>query len=61
MGNGYEISVLIVALLVGILAFVICRAFVLWYWRISEGIALLKSIGEKLERIAANTPETKGA
>jgi hypothetical protein len=40
--------------------FLIFRAIVLWYWRINEGIALLKSINEKMDRIAGNTPESNG-
>ena len=32
----------------------ICRAIVLWYWRVNEGIALLKSIDEKLGQLAAS-------
>jgi hypothetical protein len=47
-------------LVVAIVGFLIFRAIVLWYWRISEGIALLKSIDEKLDRIAGNTPESNG-
>jgi hypothetical protein len=42
-----------------IVLFFIFRAAVLWYWRVNEGIALLKSIDEKLARIAGNTPESK--
>lgn len=33
------------------LIFLIIRAIVLWYWRVNEGIALLKSIDEKLDRL----------
>ena len=39
-----------------IVLFLIFRAIVLWYWRVNEGIALLKSISEKLGRIAGSTP-----
>jgi hypothetical protein len=35
-----------------ILLFMACRAIVLWYWRVNEGIALLKSIDEKLDRLS---------
>lgn len=42
----------IVFLVIMILIFLVFRAIVLWYWRINEGIELLKSINEKLGRIA---------
>jgi hypothetical protein len=35
-----------------VLLFLVFRAIVLWYWRVNEGIALLKSIDEKLGRLA---------
>jgi hypothetical protein len=47
----------IVAAVIWIILFLIFRAIVLWYWRVNEGIALLKSINEKLDRIAGNAPE----
>jgi hypothetical protein len=34
-----------------VIIFLLCRAIVLWYWRVNEGIALLKSIDEKLGRM----------
>jgi hypothetical protein len=37
-----------------------CRAIVLWYLRVNEGIALVKSIDAKLDRIAGKTPENNG-
>jgi hypothetical protein len=43
------------ALLIFVAIFLICRAIVLWYWRIGEAIDLLKSINEKLGRM---TPPT---
>jgi hypothetical protein len=51
MGNSGAgaIAVLFVAFLI----FIVCRAFVLWYWRVGEAINLLKSIDEKLGRIAS--------
>jgi hypothetical protein len=58
MGNGPLVAV--VAAAIWTVLFLIFRAIVLWYWRINEGIALLKSINEKLDRIAGNTPESKG-
>jgi hypothetical protein len=60
MGNANITGALIVALAIGIVLFLIFRAIVLWYWRINEGIALLRSINEKLDRIAAKTPESDG-
>jgi hypothetical protein len=58
MQNGPLAAVVIAA--IWIVLFLIFRAIVLWYWRINEGIALLKSIDEKLARIAGNTPESDG-
>ena len=55
MQNGPLAAVVIAA--IWIVLFFIFRAAVLWYWRINAGIALLKSINEKLARIAGNTPE----
>ena len=57
MQNGPLTAVAIAA--IWIVLFLIFRAIVLWYWRINEGITLLKSINEKLDRIAGNTPESK--
>jgi hypothetical protein len=37
-----------------VLIVLLCRAIVLWYWRVNEGIALLKSIDEKLGQLAAS-------
>jgi len=56
MLNG-PIGALVIAA-IWIALFFIFRAAVLWYWRINEGIALLKSINDKLDRIAGNTPES---
>jgi len=42
----------ILVLLIAALLFLVCRAIVLWYWRIGEAIDLLKGINEKLGRIA---------
>jgi hypothetical protein len=57
MPNG-PIGAVVIAV-VWILLFLIFRAIVLWYWRVNEGIALLKSIDAKLDRIAGTTPESK--
>jgi len=43
---------LIVVLAIAALIFLVCRAIVLWYWRVGEAIELLKSIDEKLGRMA---------
>lgn len=42
----------IVALTFIAVVFLIARAIVLWYWRVNEVVALLKSIDEKLGRMA---------
>jgi hypothetical protein len=42
----------VVVLALTILLFLVFRAIVLWYWKVNEGIALLKSIDEKLGRLA---------
>jgi hypothetical protein len=55
MGNGPGFAVVAVA--IWIVLFLVFRAIVLWYWRVDEGIPLLKSIDQKLDRIAGNTPE----
>lgn len=52
MGNGGALASLILGLVIAIVIFLICRAIVLWYWRVNEAIALLKSIDEKLGRMA---------
>jgi hypothetical protein len=51
MGNGIAGSIAVLAIFV--LIFLVCRAIVLWYWRVGEAINLLKSIDEKLGRMAA--------
>jgi hypothetical protein len=58
MGNGPFVAV--VAVVIWIVLFLLFRAIVLWYWRINEGITLLKSVDEKLAHIADNTPESHG-
>jgi hypothetical protein len=50
MGAGFASLIAVIAVTVAV--FLICRAIVLWYWRVNEGIALLKSIDERLGRIA---------
>ncbi|HEX4242343.1 MAG TPA: hypothetical protein VHZ53_13105 [Steroidobacteraceae bacterium] len=50
---------LIAMLAIIIVIFLICRAIVLWYWRVNEAIALLKGIDEKLGRLAAGPPPVR--
>lgn len=57
MGGGLITAVVIAAIWIAL--FLIFRAIVLWYWRVNEGIAPLKRIDAKLDRIAGNTPESK--
>ena len=54
MENG--LSAIVITVAIAVLLFLICRFIVLWYWRVNEGIALLKSIDEKLGRMAGNKP-----
>jgi len=54
MGNG--IGGALLALVFFVLIFLVCRAIVLWYWRVGEAINLLKSIDEKLGRMALREP-----
>ncbi len=48
----------LVAMLVGFLfvaiVFLVCRAIVLWYWKIDKVVSLLESIDAKLIREATN-------
>jgi hypothetical protein len=45
---------LIAVMAIMVTIFLVCRAIVLWYWRVNEGIAPLKSIYEKLGLLTAN-------
>jgi hypothetical protein len=58
MANGLINPVVGLAILV--VLFLIFRAIVLWYWRVNEQIALLRSIDEKLGRMAGNALENNG-
>jgi hypothetical protein len=49
----FEIHGLIIFLLVSFLLFLILRALVLWYWRVNVAIGLLKSIDDRLARMAS--------
>jgi hypothetical protein len=51
-----EVLVAVVAIAIAILLFLIFRAIVLWYWRVNEQIALLRSIDEKLGRMTGEEP-----
>jgi len=46
------IASMIAVLAIALLIFLVCRAIVLWYWRVGEAIDLLKSIDEKLGRLS---------
>ncbi len=50
---GSGIAGFIAAVAIMVVIFLICRAVVLWYWKVNEAIALLKSIDEKLGRLEA--------
>jgi hypothetical protein len=54
MGEGQVGAAIVVVLAISIALFLLFRAIVLWYWRVNEGIALLKSIDEKLGRLAVS-------
>jgi hypothetical protein len=58
MGNGIAglISVLFITAFIAVLVFLVCRAIVLWYFRIGEAIDLLEKIDEKLGRMAGQPP-----
>ena len=54
MGNtAGELSALLAVLTLAVVLFLVFRFIVLWYWRVNEAVALLKSIDEKLGRMAA--------
>lgn len=55
------LSTLIVGLLASLLFFLIFRIVVLWYWRVNECVALLKSIDGSLRVVAgvASSPEAR--
>ena len=50
-GIGSVVAVAIIAIFVAVLIFFVFRAIVLWYWRVNETVALLKSIDAKLGRM----------
>jgi hypothetical protein len=52
MASGIAGLIAVIAIMA--IVFLICRVIVLWYWRVNDGIALLKSIDEKLGQIVAS-------
>ena len=40
----------LVSLVITLVILLICREIVCWYWKINEGIRLLKEISAKLDR-----------
>jgi len=42
----------LIAVAVAVVLFLVFRFIVLWYWRVNEAVALLRSIDEKLGRMA---------
>jgi hypothetical protein len=42
----------LIAVAVAVALFLVFRFIVLWYWRVNEAVALLRSIDEKLGRMA---------
>ena len=48
-----QLSSLMATIAIGVVLFLVFRFIVLWYWRVNEAVALLKSIDEKLGRAAS--------
>jgi hypothetical protein len=46
-------SAIIVAILIGIVIFLVLREFWCWYWKINRAIALLESIDASLKQLPA--------
>jgi hypothetical protein len=42
----------LIALAMAVVLFLVFRFIVLWYWRVNEAVSLLRSIDEKLGRMA---------
>jgi hypothetical protein len=53
---GVGVTELLLAIVVLVVAFLLGRAILLWYWRVNEGIDLLKSINEKLGLMVPKQP-----
>jgi hypothetical protein len=51
IGTGSVLTVVAIAIFVAVLIFFVFRAIVLWYWRVNETVALLRSIDAKLGRM----------
>jgi hypothetical protein len=56
---GSSLAGLIVVLALAAIVFLVCRAIVLWYWRVGEAIDLLKSIDAKLGHMAGQPGEPR--
>ena len=52
--------VLLIAVLITIVIFLVCRIFVLWYWRINEKLAVLHNIDDNLVLLIEELREGKG-
>jgi hypothetical protein len=52
---------LIVIIAIIVILFLVFRAIVLWYWRVNEGIELLKNIDTKLAYLVAAARQAPGA
>jgi hypothetical protein len=59
--NGSSLDVLLVALVVLIVIFLVCRELVCWYLKINRGIALLTEIRDLLATRGALNPPTVAA
>jgi hypothetical protein len=46
-------------LTLAVVLFLVFRFIVLWYWRVNEAVALLRSIDEKLGRMAGVSQEAR--
>ncbi len=47
-----QLSSLMAIIAIAVVLFLVFRFIVLWYWRVNEAVALLRSIDEKLGRMA---------
>lgn len=52
MGIASGLTAMIAMIAIAVVLFLVFRFIVLWYWRVNEAVALLKSIDEKLGRMA---------
>jgi hypothetical protein len=59
MGIAAGFGAVIAMLTVAVVLFLVFRFIVLWYWRVNEALALLKSIDEKLGRMAGVSQEAR--